>query len=1012
MSSPPPGYNAGESMLEGGTATITPVMGGGMLKRAMKQMRKKRTKRCRRAKNKTKRIRKKRTAQAGGVAHYNVFDVDALAAPPAAKELSTSLSMLPTTPITPPPVNLNVLVPEYLIEQAALWVRDVTSAFLGSSVKIPILPNSSNVNCSALSSLKFAPDRLCCILPRTTTAIIVLPAVKGDASTFNLIAQSIENDINGSNTPKNRVYIFSPPFYGTNPTTNSILFNNFLYYRNIGKDSSKLWSFYILTEHSNLNTKAAVDVQVLMDPKSYGMTAYQPTGNQVPLKTLMGSLYTLLEPSYIIYPYAVKITTVSYDSAGNPISTRAADPKAASAKLDRAKERYDDALAAAAAAKARVSNLNSQFEAATAKVFKMDLALTAAKTARVAPDAAVVNAEKKINTDTAILNTYANPSTERTKLQAVIDSDKNNLEALKVKQAEAVAKFTEASEAYSGVTTAANKLKADLAAAKGAATKADGAVIKAKKAADSESKSSPKPIAIPDADERGGILFSACTKDEVSLPAPNRGFNGPINYIQRNQPRGSVAYKPNLLTREPLLNGLDYQEYSLFQQPLMSKQQMFTITINEATPVAAETKISTDQKAFLASPSAVQSNIPLVPVGVHSQEYSIRSPLPDVLNDWNNAVYSDDEADYLNALQVSPRILNAIFPNTWKKELAEHLSAISRSKCFTDSRLILNSECQKAQEFISKILNYFMSNSSSILQLQGKEQDAYVSKLKASADAAMKAATTQKYPEGANIFDPAQFIEAFFPGTGKEYFLSVSSVKVMRNQKKYTVAYEGSMGLAEKQGIEEKTQAFTETPLGTAGTYTWAFAEAQDEHMLKINAKVYIPSFKVAGTYDNTTPSTSYTVTYRGEMSGRDKTLIEDKIGAYTETPRTDGPNPSKMCYSWTLTKSTTQDGLQNALNTIKNTNIYNCQFTQENQLDYDSLTPVIPNVDVVRKRLEKIVLLLDLSNPKLPIAATFSSDYNPNGEIKPSITTMLEVYTRVKDTLPTKFGGKYLIIS
>ena len=1011
MSSPPPGYNAGESMLEGGTATITPVMGGGMLKRAMKQMRKKRTKRGRRAKNKTKRLRKKRTAQSGGVAHYNVFDVDALAAPPAAKELSTNLSMLPTTPMTPPPVNLNILVPEYLIQQAALWTRDVTSAFLGSSVTVPILPNSSNVNCSVLSSIKTAPDRLCCILPRTTTAIIVLPAVNGDASTFNLIAQVIENDINTSNTPKNRVYIFSPPFYGTNPTTNSILFNNFLYYRNLGKDPNKVWSFYILTEHSNLNTKAAVDVKGLMDPKGYTMTAYQPTGNQIPLKALTSSLYTLLEPSYIIYPYAVKITSVAYDSAGNPISTRTVDPNAASAKLEKAKDRYDAAVGAAAAAKARVSSLTSQYQAAAVEVLKKDEALVAAKAAQVAPDAAVINAEKKINTDMAILNTYANPSTERTKLQAVIDNEKGILETLKATQATVVAKFNEASDAYLSISTSANNLKGELANAKGVSTKADSTVESTKGAAEKAGKPSPTPIAIPDADERGGILFSASTKDEVSLPAPNRGFNGPINYIQRNSPRGSVAYKPNLLAREPLLDGLDYQEYTLFQQPLMSKQQMFTITINEAAPVAAETKISTDQKAFLGSPSAVENHIPLVPVAVNSQEYSIRSPLPDVLNDWNNAVYSDDEANYLNALQVSPSILNAIFPNTWKRELTEHLSAISRSKCFTDSRLILNSECQKAQEFISKILNYFMSNSSNILQLQGKQQDAYVSKLKASADAAIKAATSQKYPEGTNIFDPAQFIQAFFPGTGTEYLLSINSVKVMRNQKKYTVSYEGTMGLAEKQGIEAKTQPFTETASATAGTYTWAFAQAQDEHMLKLNAKVYIPSFKVGGTYDATTPGTSYTVTYRGKMSGTDKTLIEGKIGVYTETPRTDGPNPNKMCYSWTLTKTTTQDALQNALNSVKNGNIYNCQFTRENDLDYQSLTPVIPNIDILNKRLSKILLLLDLSNPKLPMAAKFSSDYNPNGEISDSIATMEQVFTTIKNTLSTKFGGKYVLI-
>lgn len=1012
MSSPPPGYNAGESMLEGGTATITPVMGGGMLRNAMKQMRKKHTKRGRRAKNKTKRIRRKRSAQTGGVGHYNVFDVDTLAVPPGAKEVSTSLSMLPTTPMRPPAVNLNVLVPEYLIEQAALWTRDITSAFLGATVTVPILPNSSNVTCSMLSSIKFAPDRLCCILPKTTTAISVFPAVNGDPSTFNLIAQAIENDINNSTTPKNRVYIFSPPFYGRNPTTNSILFNNFLHYRNIGKDPERAWSFYILTEQSNLNTKAAVDVKPLIDPKDYDMTAYRPTGNQVPLKTLMASLYTLLEPTYIIYPYTVKIISIAYDSAGNPISTGTpADSNAASAKVNLAEDKYNTAKDVAVQAKARVGDLNAKYQAAAVQVLKADEALVAAKAARVGPNSAVVNAQNKITTDTAILNTYANPSSDRTKLQAVIDNENEILVTLKETLAEADANFTKASDAYGGVSKAANKLNEQLKAAKGASTKADAAVRRARAAADSAVKQPAKPIAIPDADERGGILFSASTKGEAILPAPNRGFNGPINYLQKNNPRGSLAYKPNLPVKEPQLNALDLQEYNLFQQPLMSKQQMFTIILQQATPVA-DTKISTDQRAFLGSPGAVQNNIPLVAVAVNSQEYSIRSPLPDVINDWNNAVYSDEEAEYLNALQVSPSILNAIFPNTWKRELTEHLSAISRSKCFTDSRLILNSECQKAQEFISKILNYFMSNSSSILQLQGKQQDAYVSRLKASADAAINAATAQTYSEDANIFDPAQFVQAFFPGTGTQYLLSISSVKVMRNDKKYTVMYEGDMGLAEKQGIEEKTQPFTVAPLGEEGTYIWTFPEAQDEHMLKLNAKVYIPSFKVGGTYNNTIPGTSYTVTYRGKMSGSDKTLIESKIGAYTEEPRTDGPNPNNMCYTWTLTKSTTQDGLHTALSSIKNGNIYNCQFTQENQLDYDSLTPVIPNIDVVNKRLEKIVLLLDLSNPKIPMAAKFSSDYNPNGEIKPSITTMKQVYARVKDSLPTKFGGKYVIIS
>ena len=89
--------------------------------------------------------------------------------------------------------------------------------------------------------------------------------------------------------------------------------------------------------------------------------------------------------------------------------------------------------------------------------------------------------------------------------------------------------------------------------------------------------------------------------------------------------------------------------------------------------------------------------------------YRIRKHSGKVQSNWMAGVFTpggtgfSGEAEFLNDLGLSPKLLRDALGGTWNDRLSEFLKAVSISKCFSDEALLTYRECDKARAFIRDI---------------------------------------------------------------------------------------------------------------------------------------------------------------------------------------------------------------------------------------------------------------------------------------------------------------------
>jgi len=133
--------------------------------------------------------------------------------------------------------------------------------------------------------------------------------------------------------------------------------------------------------------------------------------------------------------------------------------------------------------------------------------------------------------------------------------------------------------------------------------------------------------------------------------------------------------------------------------------------------------LSQSKEKFIGGPEAFTNPdlVTYVKVEISGDLFRIRSPIDEVRDDWVNQLFTEDEARFLNSLNLRPVLLEAVFPRTevdgnlvgtpWQKHLAGFLENIAVSQCFTDERLTLRRECMTTRQFLDKIYSYFLENS-------------------------------------------------------------------------------------------------------------------------------------------------------------------------------------------------------------------------------------------------------------------------------------------------------------
>jgi hypothetical protein len=128
-------------------------------------------------------------------------------------------------------------------------------------------------------------------------------------------------------------------------------------------------------------------------------------------------------------------------------------------------------------------------------------------------------------------------------------------------------------------------------------------------------------------------------------------------------------------------------------------------------PALDEKEVEDLADTFQANDAAVDSKTKEI-IRLASREFYIRQakrkPVgekkdDDVMSDWKEEIFTEDEADFLNTLGFSPILLYSSFychQKEWKVELAEFLYHLSVNSCYPASSLLLKGECQRVREFL------------------------------------------------------------------------------------------------------------------------------------------------------------------------------------------------------------------------------------------------------------------------------------------------------------------------
>ncbi len=290
MSTPPPGHDATQSLLQGGTATITPLMGGGGLEHGNPQeslltggtsapivplqggRRLKRRSRGRRSKSRSKsrsrsRSKSRQSKKQDGGAYQN------------AKFYNEQIP--PTTaPLEDKTKNFDDLVLQYRVAANGIWNRSQKT----SNTSVPILPMQGQ--CKKLKSGQKMTmyDRLAVILSPKVTRITIFPPIAGDEK----LLQSCIDYIRKKDDPRT-VFVFSPGVFNPNdPANNKKILASLLFLK---QDAGLKSSIFLLSQNTDEEAKIGCDL----------------TGEETDSKAIVN----LLGPTYIVFTSECEVESKS-----------------------------------------------------------------------------------------------------------------------------------------------------------------------------------------------------------------------------------------------------------------------------------------------------------------------------------------------------------------------------------------------------------------------------------------------------------------------------------------------------------------------------------------------------------------------------------------------------------------------------------------------------------------------------------------------------------------------------
>jgi hypothetical protein len=251
-------------------------------------------------------------------------------------------------------------------------------------------------------------------------------------------------------------------------------------------------------------------------------------------------------------------------------------------------------------------------------------------------------------------------------------------------------------------------------------------------------------------DSVSGILFSAAAHDEVILPESNIKSKSGLIDSCLNSVLGGHIFPPNTSKLDAKLNesSIPYRKYRFYSNKgediLNTYEERVTIIkigqniVPELVDIEQSGGKPDDDRKFEAFKGKLfLKGVFYTSVPLGANQYSLRHPTTSVIEDWRNQKFTESEAKFLNELNLRPYILEEIYKTrqeVWQNELAENMAIIVRSKCFSDSRLVLHTDCQESQKFITDVLEYFVKHEARIASLEDDELETVNRELRVKYD--------------------------------------------------------------------------------------------------------------------------------------------------------------------------------------------------------------------------------------------------------------------------------------
>jgi len=237
-----------------------------------------------------------------------------------------------------------------------------------------------------------------------------------------------------------------------------------------------------------------------------------------------------------------------------------------------------------------------------------------------------------------------------------------------------------------------------------------------------------------------GLLVTSATLDSLDKPPSFPASTLPHSYASIGQyilagKREGIAAPFKIFQEDKTVDLSTYKLYSAFDAGVdvgkgftspPSDGKLYEITlIDDTEPMEDEsvtkTKVTTTG-TFLPTKKNTLEGVVTIPLG--NTIYKLRDAVTQegVKLDWDNAIFTEDEAKFLNDLNIRVYMLEKIYgEESWREELKHFLLALVQTDCFKDERLLSHRKCMNARRFINDIFMYFLQNNTLLSGLEETE---------------------------------------------------------------------------------------------------------------------------------------------------------------------------------------------------------------------------------------------------------------------------------------------------